>query len=67
MTEPRFAPKPAPMTVAEIAALTGAEPLASTSLDRLISNVNQIDRAGPGDLAFVDHPKFAHLLNTTRA
>jgi UDP-3-O-[3-hydroxymyristoyl] glucosamine N-acyltransferase len=67
MTEPRFVSKPAPMTVADIAALTGAEPLASAPLDRKISNVAQLDRAGPSDLAFLDHAKYADALAGTRA
>src|SRR4051794_36548921 len=67
MTEPRFVPKPAPMVVADIAALTGAEAIASAPLDRLICGVAQLDRAGPTDLTFLDHPKYADLLPTTRA
>jgi UDP-3-O-[3-hydroxymyristoyl] glucosamine N-acyltransferase len=67
MTEPRFVSKPAPMTVADIAALTGAEPLSSTPLDRPIGNVAQLDRAGPSDLAFLDHAKYADALPATRA
>lgn len=55
------------MTVADIAALTGAEPLPSTRLDRPISNVAQLDRAGPADLTFLDHAKYADLLPSTRA
>ena len=67
MTELRFVAKPAPMTIAEIAALTGAEPLASTPLDRAISGVAQLDRAGPTDLAFLDHAKYSGQLPSTRA
>jgi UDP-3-O-[3-hydroxymyristoyl] glucosamine N-acyltransferase len=67
MTEPRFVSKPAPMTVAAIAALTGAEPLASTQLDRVIGNVAQLERAGPADLTFLDHPKYADQLSSSRA
>src|SRR4029079_2217797 len=67
MTELRFVAKPVPMTIAEIAALTGAEPLASTPLDRAISGGAQLERAGPTDLAFLDHAKYSGQLPSTRA
>lgn len=67
MSDLRFVSKPAPMTVADIAALTGAEPLASTLLTREINNVAQLDRAGPSDLTFLDHQKYADQLANTRA
>jgi len=67
MTDPLFTPKPAPLTVGDIAALTGAAPLPSAPLDRKIAGVAPLDRAGPGDLAFLDHPKYADDLKTTRA
>jgi len=67
MTEPLFLSKPAPLTVAEIAALTGAEPLPGTALDRAISNAAPLDRAGPADLTFLDHARYVDLLASSRA
>jgi UDP-3-O-[3-hydroxymyristoyl] glucosamine N-acyltransferase len=67
MTEPRFFEASPGLTVAEIAALTGAVPAAGARLDHRIRNVAPLDRAGPNDLAFLDKPKFAAGLRTTHA
>jgi UDP-3-O-[3-hydroxymyristoyl] glucosamine N-acyltransferase len=67
MTEPLFAPAPLPMSLAEIAALTGAQLQSQASPERRISNVAPLDRAGPGDLALMDNSKFAADLAATRA
>ena len=63
----RFFDRPQGLTVAEIAALTGAEigPDAQASL--VIRGVAPVDLAGPSDLAFVDGNKFADALTRTRA
>jgi len=55
------------LTLGEIAALTGAEPRDGTDLDHRIKNVAPIDLAGPDDLTFLENPKFADELATTRA
>jgi UDP-3-O-[3-hydroxymyristoyl] glucosamine N-acyltransferase len=55
------------LSLGEIAALTGAEPRAGTNLDYRIKNVAPIDLAGPDDLTFLENPKFAGELATTRA
>lgn len=55
------------MTVREIAQLTGAELFRGTELDRRVADVAQIDRAGPSDLAFVEHARYAPQLATSRA
>jgi UDP-3-O-[3-hydroxymyristoyl] glucosamine N-acyltransferase len=67
MGEPRFFDCDSTLTVAEIAALTGAEPRDGSQLWRRISNVAPIDRAGPEDLTFLDNARFAEALATTRA
>jgi UDP-3-O-[3-hydroxymyristoyl] glucosamine N-acyltransferase len=67
MTEPRFFEALGGMTVAEIAALTGAVPAANARLDHRIRNVAPLDRAGPNDLAFLEKSKFAAGLRATRA
>jgi UDP-3-O-[3-hydroxymyristoyl] glucosamine N-acyltransferase len=67
MTEPLFAQKPVPMTVAEIAALTDSEPLPGVPLDRTIDGVAALDQARPRDLAFIDQSKYAEQLTATRA
>jgi UDP-3-O-[3-hydroxymyristoyl] glucosamine N-acyltransferase len=67
MSEPLFFKAAGALTVGEIATLTGAEPRAATDLSRRISDVAPLDRAGPGDLTFLDNPKYADELATTRA
>jgi UDP-3-O-[3-hydroxymyristoyl] glucosamine N-acyltransferase len=67
MSEPLFFKPAGALTVGEIATLTGAEPRAGTDLARRISDVAPLDRAGPGDLTFLDNPKYAGELATTHA
>ncbi|HUI97758.1 MAG TPA: UDP-3-O-(3-hydroxymyristoyl)glucosamine N-acyltransferase [Xanthobacteraceae bacterium] len=67
MSEPLFFAATRPLSVGEIATLTGAEPGPATDLDRLISDVAPLDRAGPRDLTFLDNPKYAGALAATRA
>lgn len=62
-----FHSEPKGLTVAEIATLTGALPRPGASLDRVLSDVNSLDRAGPCDLTFLDSPKYAGELPQTRA
>lgn len=58
MTEPQFFRPRAPLSIAEIVALTGAEAAPGAPLDRTISNVKPLDLAGPSDLTFFDNAKF---------
>jgi len=67
MTEPRFFKRSAGLTAAEIAALAKAEPPAGAGLDRRITNIAPVERAGPADLTFIDNPKFIGDLAHTRA
>jgi UDP-3-O-[3-hydroxymyristoyl] glucosamine N-acyltransferase len=67
MSEPLFFKPASTLTVGEIASLTGAEPRPATDLGRRIGNIAPLDRAGPGDLTFLDNPKFAGELAVTRA
>lgn len=67
MTGPMFFKHGNGMTVAEIAALTGAVARAGAPLDRRIANVAPPDRAGPADLIFFEKIKFASDLATTQA
>src|SRR5215218_2151950 len=67
MTEPVFFKRPPGLTAGEIAALAGAEPQAGAKLDRRVTNVAPLDRAGPADLTFLDNAKFAGQLASTRA
>jgi UDP-3-O-[3-hydroxymyristoyl] glucosamine N-acyltransferase len=67
MTEPLFFKRPQGLSAGEIAALTGAEPHASANLDRRISGIAPLDRAGPSDLSFIDNAKLVGQLSGTDA
>src|SRR5215467_2647536 len=67
MTEPLFLNAVKSLTVAEIAALTGAQPAAGAPLDRVITNIAPLDSARPSDLAFFDNSKYLDDLAVTRA
>jgi UDP-3-O-[3-hydroxymyristoyl] glucosamine N-acyltransferase len=57
MTEPVFFQAPNGLTAQEIATLTGATLLPGAQAERRISSIAPLDRAGPGDLSFMQSPK----------
>jgi len=67
MTAPKFISSPAPLTVSDIALLTGAEVVTASLAERSITGIAPLDRAGPHDLAFLDNPKYADQLPATKA
>jgi UDP-3-O-[3-hydroxymyristoyl] glucosamine N-acyltransferase len=67
MSEPLFFRRPAGLTAAEIAALTGAEPYAGASLERRVVDIAPLDLAGPSDLVFLDTPHRLDQLRSTWA
>jgi UDP-3-O-[3-hydroxymyristoyl] glucosamine N-acyltransferase len=67
MTESFFHPRPQGLTVREIAELADAAPEADADLDRRITGIAALDLAGPGDLTFLDNPKYAGHLAATQA
>jgi UDP-3-O-[3-hydroxymyristoyl] glucosamine N-acyltransferase len=67
MTEPQFFKSAKSLTVAEIAAITGAQPAEGTPLDRVISNIAPLDSARASDLTFFDNSKYLDELAGTRA
>jgi UDP-3-O-[3-hydroxymyristoyl] glucosamine N-acyltransferase len=67
MTEPIFFRRGHGLTVAEIAAFTGAEPWPGADLDRRITGISALDGAAPHDLTFLDKPKYASQLSASRA
>jgi len=67
MTEPLFFKRPQGLSAGEIATLTKAEPHPGAKLDRRVTGIAALDRAGPADLAFIDQAKLAGHLATTRA
>lgn len=67
MTEPHFFRIRAPLSVADIVALTGAEAADDAARTRTISGVRPLDLAGPSDLTFFDNTKYLEALETTGA
>ncbi len=67
MAEPLFFKSVKSLTVAEIAAITGAKPADGAPLDRVIANIAPLDSARPGDLTFLDNAKYLDELATTHA
>src|SRR5258708_19403596 len=67
MSEPLFFKPASTLAVGEIASLTGAQPRPATDLGRRIGNIAPLERAGPGDLTFLDNAKLAGELAVTRA
>ncbi len=67
MSAPFFFKRGAGLSLREIATLVGAEPRAGANLDRRISAIAPLDRAGPSDLAFLESPKYAQQAATTVA
>jgi UDP-3-O-[3-hydroxymyristoyl] glucosamine N-acyltransferase len=59
MTEAFFFQPRSGLSLREIVALTGAAPPAVAELDRRITGIAPLDRAGPSDLCFLDSAKFA--------
>jgi UDP-3-O-[3-hydroxymyristoyl] glucosamine N-acyltransferase len=67
VTETSFFPRSAGLSVAEIAALTGAEPRTGADLTRRLTGIAPIDQAGASDLTFLSDVKFARALGATGA
>ena len=67
MTEYSFFAHSANQSVADIVALTGAEPCEGADLSRRLTGIAPVDRAGADDLTFVAEAKFAAALKSTQA
>jgi UDP-3-O-[3-hydroxymyristoyl] glucosamine N-acyltransferase len=66
MTEPVFLKQTSGLTLDEIARLCGAE-LTAPPHTRRIVNIAPLDRAGPSDLTFFEHRRFADAAAATHA
>ena len=67
MTDPLFFARPKGLTAAEIATLTGAVAQPGTSPERRIAGIASLDRAGPGDLSFIQHARYEAQFAATHA
>ncbi|MGH6666167.1 MAG: UDP-3-O-(3-hydroxymyristoyl)glucosamine N-acyltransferase, partial [Pseudolabrys sp.] len=67
MSEPVFQQRGRGLTLAEIAALTGAPPPAAALLGRRIADVASLDRASPAAISFFDNENCANVAAATHA
>ena len=67
MAKTSFFPSALTPSIGAIAEWTGAKPDDGADLTPLIRGVAPIDRAGPGELTFLDNPRYAGQLSKTRA
>lgn len=67
MSEPVFQRRTRGLTLAEIAALTGAPPPAAPLLARRIVDVAPLDRASPNAVTFFDNKNYTATAGATRA
>ncbi len=67
MEHPGFFERAAPMPLAALARLAGAEVATDAAPQTLVFDVRPLDLAGPDDVAFIDNRKYLPQLATTRA
>jgi len=67
MSEPVFFQAKGPMSLAEIASLTGAELVPGSDGARTVENVKPLDLAGPLDLSFFDHARYREAFLRSQA
>lgn len=67
MSEPVFFQAKGPMSLAEIAALAGAELGEGADGARVIENVKPLDLAGPRDLSFFEHARYREAFARSQA
>ena len=67
MAQPTFFRQPRVSTLAELAALTGADLVDPSRADQKVRGLASLDEAGPMHLAFFDNLKYADQLASTKA
>src|SRR5215472_19055051 len=67
MAQPTFFRQPRISTLAELAALTGADLVDPSRADQKVRGLASLDEAGPMHLAFFDNLKYADQLTATYA
>jgi UDP-3-O-[3-hydroxymyristoyl] glucosamine N-acyltransferase len=63
----RFFPPSSAPTLADVASWCGAKLVSEADAGRTIMDVAALDQAGPGELTFLDNPKYLDAFRTTRA
>ncbi len=67
MTDTRFFKQPAPLSLAQIAGIAGAELRDPADGAFTVAGVATLDDAGPDHLSFLDNPKYRDALTRTKA
>jgi len=67
MIEPVFFRRAISPSIGDVAAQSGAKVTEGADLSVIITAVGPLDTAGPGELTFLDNPKYAEQLASTRA
>lgn len=67
MTEPVFFPLATSLTIGEVAALCGTAVPDGVDAGRSVSGAAALETAGPGDIAYMDNPKYVEALVSTKA
>ena len=62
MTQGTFFKRPSPVTLADLAVLTGAQLADPSVAGKMIAGAASLDRAGPGHLTFCESKKYAAQL-----
>src|SRR5690242_18671448 len=67
MTDPLFFRAKGPLSLPEVLALTGAKAGEAVPSDLVLTGVAPLDVAGPGDVSFLDNPRYLSQLDGTAA
>lgn len=67
MSDPVFFPRATNPTLGEIAALSGVALPEGADPKLAVGNLAPLERAAPGDVVYMDNPRYAEALATTRA
>lgn len=67
MYKTEFFPRSGPFPISKIIELTGIIPADNISDDMMIHGIEPLDRAGEGDITFIDNPKYREQLEKTQA
>lgn len=67
MTDPRFFRSKGPFTLAELAAMTGAELVGAADPEMPIVDLAALDRAGEYDISFLENRRYVSGFRTSRA
>jgi len=67
MSDPQFFQPPTAISLGEIAAIASVELPPGTDPARPVTGIAPLETAGPGDVAYMDNPKYVETLTRTRA